>query len=45
MGALGDIPPMTAFLYIPQELLINEETIKIKSPEFEKLYKRHPEIF
>ena len=32
MGALSDVPPMTAFLYIPQELLINEETIKRKSP-------------
>ena len=45
MGALRDIPPMTAFLYIPQELLINRDNIRIRSPHIEKLFIDHPEVF
>jgi hypothetical protein len=36
---------MTAFLYIPHNLLINEHTIKTYSPECHKVFVRHPEVF
>ena len=36
---------MTAFLYIPQELLINKETIKLRSPEIDRIFAKHPELF
>ena len=36
---------MTAFLYMPWELLINEANIRKRSPEMGVLYDRHPEIF
>ena len=45
MGASRDIPPMTAFLYIPHELLINKHTIKARSPEVHAVIERHPDIF
>ena len=45
MGASSDVPPMTAFLYIPRELLINRETIKIRSPEIDRIFTKHPELF
>ena len=45
MGASRDIPPMTAFLYIPHELLINEHTIRARSPDVAKVYDKHPEVF
>ena len=45
MGASRDIPPMTAFLYIPQELLINKHTIKARSSEVYAVIDRHPDIF
>ena len=33
MAAAKDVPPSTAFLYVPQELYINEHNIKIRAPE------------
>ena len=45
MCAARDIPPMTAFLYMPWELLINEDNIRRRSPEMKILYDSHPEIF
>ena len=45
MCAARDFPPMTAFLYMPWELLINEANIRKRSPEMATLYDKHPEIF
>ena len=45
MCAARDVPPMTAFLYMPWELLINEANIRKRSPEMATLYDKHPEIF
>ena len=36
---------MTAFLYIPHELLINKHTIKARCPEVQAVIERHPDIF
>ena len=45
MCAARDVPPMTAFLYMPWDLLINEANIRKRSPEMAELYDKHPEIF
>ena len=45
MGAARDIPPMTAFLYVPWKLMINEHNIRKRNPEMGALYDKHPEIF
>ena len=45
MSAARDVPPMTSFLYIPTNLLINEPNIRKRSPEISKLYDDHPEVF
>lgn len=45
MCAARDVPPMTSFLYVPYDLLINVPNIRKRSPEMCKLYDDHPEIF
>ena len=45
MCAARDVPPMTAFIYIPWELTINEKNVRKRSPEMAELYDKHPEIF
>ena len=45
MAAARDVPPSTAFLYVPQELQINKHTIKARAPELWEVYEKHPEIF
>jgi len=45
MCAARDIPPMTAFLYVPWHLLITEENIRRRSPDLNELYDKHPEVF
>ena len=45
MCAARDVPPMTAFLYMPYDLLINEPCIRKRSPEISELFDKHPEIF
>ena len=45
MCAARDVPPMSAFLYIPYNLTINEANIRARSPEMCELYDKHPEIF
>ena len=44
MCAARDVPPMTAFLYIPWELLINGPNIRKRSPELGALFDQHPDI-
>ena len=36
---------MTAFLYIPHDLLINEYTIRARCPEVAVIYDKHPDVF
>ena len=36
---------MTAFLYMPWELMINEQNNRRRSPEIAALYDNHPEVF
>ncbi len=45
MCAARDVPPMTAFLYIPWNLLINAPNIRERSPEMGSLFDHHPELF
>lgn len=45
MCAARDVPPMTAFLYMPWELMINEQNNRRRSPEIANLYDSHPEVF
>lgn len=45
MCAARDVPPMTSFLYVPNNLLINEPNIRKRSPEMCALYDAHPQIF
>ena len=45
MAAKKDIPPQTAFLYVPQNLMINEKNIRTRCPEMAEIYDRHPELF
>ena len=39
-----DIPPQKAFLFIPQEIIINDLVCK-RDPVCGPIYKKHPEIF
>ena len=45
MAAAKDVPPSTAFLYVPQELQINKHTIKNRAPELWEVQEKHPEVF
>ena len=45
MAAARDVAPMTAFLYIPQELMINDETIKIRAPQIWEVFEKYPQVF
>lgn len=45
MCAARDIPPMTAFLYIPWHLLITDENLKKLTPELNTIFGRHPALF
>ena len=45
MCAARDIPPMTAFLYVPHEIMINEQNARRRCPEIGKLFDDHPEVF
>ena len=45
MCASRDIPPMTAFLYIPWTILVTDQNIRKRNPELNTLYERHPALF
>jgi hypothetical protein len=45
MAAAKDLPPGTAFLYVPQEMQINRHTIKARSPEIVNMFERHAAEF
>jgi len=46
MAAAKDLPPSSAFLYVPTELHINKHTIKVRAPElWHQVYEKHPEVF
>lgn len=46
MAAAKDLPPSTAFLYVPTDLHINKHTVKARSPDlWNDVYLKHPEIF
>lgn len=46
MAAAKDLPPNSAFLYVPTDLHINKYTIKARAPElWFSVYEKHPEIF
>ena len=45
MCAARDIPPMTAFIYIPWHLLITDENIRKRTPLLHSLFENHPELF
>lgn len=36
---------MTAFLYIPQELMINDGTIKLRAPQIWEVFEKYPQVF
>jgi hypothetical protein len=44
-AAKQDIPPQTAFVFVPQELHINEQNIRIRAPYFGEFIDRNPELF
>jgi hypothetical protein len=43
MAASKDIPPQTAFLYVPQHIIITEMTVR--NSKIGDLILKHPEIF
>ena len=43
--ASREIPPCTAFLYVPTSLLINKFTIQERAPELWQVYMNHPAVF
>ena len=43
--AARDVPPMTAFLYIPQKIMINEVNARKYSPEVGQVIDKHPALF
>ena len=45
MCAARDIPPLTAFLYIPWRILVTDQNIRERGPELNTLYERHPKVF
>lgn len=45
MAAKKDVPPMTAFLYVPFSLIICEHNIRKRKPELAVVYDAHPELF
>jgi len=45
MAASRDIPPQTAFLFVPQNLFICEDNIRMRSPLLSALYDRNPAVF
>mmetsp|Transcript_41062 Transcript_41062/g.53851 ORF Transcript_41062/g.53851 Transcript_41062/m.53851 type:complete len:141 (+) Transcript_41062:76-498(+) len=45
MCAARDIPPMTAFCYIPWHLLITEDNIRKWAPQVEAVWEANPIIF
>lgn len=44
LAAKSDIPPNKAFLFIPQEIIINELVCRA-DPICGPIYEKHPEIF
>ena len=36
---------MTAFLYVPIELVISEHNLRKRNPTISELYDKHPELF
>ena len=45
MAAKKDVPPMTAFLYVPFKLAICEHNIRKRSPATATVFDKHPELF
>jgi hypothetical protein len=45
MAAKKDVPPMTAFLYVPFKVIICEHNIRKRSPTLAKVFDDHPELF
>ena len=45
MLAARDVPPMTAFLYIPQKIMINEANARIHNPRIGEIFDKHPNLF
>ena len=41
MAAAKDIPPLTAFLYVPQEMQINKFTIRKRNPDLMAIFTTH----
>lgn len=45
MAASKDIKPMTAFLYVPTNLVISVHNLRKRNPEIAVIYDTHPELF
>lgn len=46
MVASRDIPPSTAFLYVPSEMMINKHTIEAREPPlYQDVILKNPEVF
>ena len=45
MAASRDIPPMTAFVFVPQALHINEDNIRARAPYMGELFDRRTDLF
>ena len=46
MAAKRDLPPCSAFLYVPFNLNINKHTIKMRSPQlWQEVFDPHPEVY
>lgn len=42
MAAKKDVPPMTAFLYVPFNVIICDHNIRKRNPEVAKVFDAHP---
>jgi hypothetical protein len=42
MAAKKDVPPMTAFLYVPFKVIICDHNIRKRNPEVAKVFDAHP---
>jgi len=45
MAAKKDVPPMTAFLYVPFKVIICDHNIRKRNYEVAKVFDAHPEFF